>query len=284
MITEQFRNYLTQIGYSKSSCLMLPDCVRDFLAYNNITDLKQINQAHINSFYEWLQIRPHKHKQGGLSEIYINHHVYALRVFFTWLEKTEQIQHNPISAIKFKRPVSNSRQPISIEHIQDLFASCVTAKETALLHLFYSCGLRRTEAVLLNSNDIHFKQQLLYVREGKGAKRRVVPMTARVAKELETYYVTERLTLTNVKDHDAFMINRVSERMSGDSYNRELKTILERAEISTENTLHHLRHSIATHLLESGLKLEDVRDFLGHSHLESTQIYTKVNQTQLRSL
>ena len=72
--------------------------------------------------------------------------------------------------------------------------------------------------------------------------------------------------------------------MRGDSYNRALKEIIKRSEIEKEITLHHLRHSIATHLLENGLSIEFVRDFLGHSHLEATQIYAKVRAKQLKNL
>ena len=77
---------------------------------------------------------------------------------------------------------------------------------------------------------------------------------------------------------DAFMLNNWGERMQGDTYNKTLKQIIARTTITKEKiSLHHLRHSIATHLLENGLSIEYVRDFLGHKHLESTQIYVKVN-------
>jgi len=280
---KDFRNYLVQLGYSKSSCYMLPECVKDFLEFHNATHTQEFNTDHIKEFYEWLQQRPHKRKPGGLSEVYINHHVYALRVFFNWLEDTGQINYNPISAMKFKTPKHHPRQPLTLQEIQVLFESATTKRETALLHLFYSCGLRRNEAVSLNSRDIHFKQQLLYVREGKGAKRRAVPLTARVSKELESYYLEERIQVM-ARDTEAFMLNKTGTRMSGNSYNRSLKAMLERTQITKEASLHHLRHSIASHLLERGLTVEYVRDFLGHAFLESTQIYTKVNQWQLNKL
>ena len=280
---KDFRNYLVQLGYSKSSCYMLPECVKDFLNYHNSNHTQEFNTDHISQFYEWLQQRPHKRKSGGLSEVYINHHVYALRVFFNWLEDTGQINYNPISAMKFKTPKHHPRQPLTLQEIQVLFESATTKRETALLHLFYSCGLRRNEAVSLNSRDIHFKQQLLYVREGKGAKRRAVPLTARVSKELESYYLEERIQVM-ARDTEAFMLNKTGTRMSGNSYNRSLKAMLERTQITKEASLHHLRHSIASHLLERGLTVEYVRDFLGHAFLESTQIYTKVNQWQLNKL
>lgn len=281
---KDFRNYLIQIGYSKSSCYMLPECVNDFLAYHNATDTKEITTGHINQYYEWLQIRPHRHKEGGLSEQYINHHVYALKVYFNWLEQTGQIQYNPISVMKFKSPTPNKREPLSQEEIKVLFEATESLKEKAILHLFYSCGLRRSEGETLNIQDIHFKKQILYVREGKGAKRRAVPMTERVSKELESYYLNERTALTKVKNTEAFIINRVGMRMSGSGYNKVLKILLQRTELNNEITLHHLRHSIATHLLESGLEIEKVRDFLGHGFLETTQIYAKVHPNQLKKL
>ncbi len=281
---KEFRNYLNQIGYSKSSCYMLPECVKDFLGYHNATDTKELATGHINQFYEWLQIRPHKHKEGGLSEQYINHHVYALKVFFNWLEQTGQISYNPISVMKFKSPKGNPREPLTQEEIKALFEATESLKEKAVLHLFYSCGLRRSEGEALNIQDIHFKKQMLYVREGKGAKRRAVPMTEKVSKELESYYLNERIPLTKVKNTEAFILNRVGLRMRGDGYNKLLKILLQRTELNKGITLHHLRHSIATHLLESGLEIEKVRDFLGHGFLETTQIYAKVHPNQLKKL
>lgn len=279
-IVETFRSYLAQLGYSKSTVNMLPACVLDFLQYTNTTEVKQINQEQIQSFYEYLQNRKQKRKEEALSETFIHHNIYSLRVFLNWLEQTQQIKYNPISNIKFKRPQGNTREPLSQKEINQLFENAITAKEIAILHLFYSCGLRRTEAESLNTSDIHFTQNLLYVRAGKGAKRRVIPITEKVKKELENYYNKERTKI----NEEAFILNRTNERMSGDSYNRALKEIIKRAEIEKEITLHHLRHSIATHLLENGLSIEFVRDFLGHTHLEATQIYAKVRAKQLKNL
>jgi integrase/recombinase XerD len=282
--TKDFRDYLTQMGYSKSSCAMLPGCIRGFLEYHDLTAIQSIRAVHIRQFYEWLHVRPHRRKEGGLSSAYIGHHVYALKLFFNWLEDTGQLSSNPISAIRFPRAAQPVRQPLSQQETKQLFAAAQSLQELALLHLFYSCGLRRGEAEKLNTRDIHFNKQLLYVRSGKGAKRRAVPMTEKVSRELENYYHQERATITNARDTEAFMLGKTGQRMRGEGYNRILKSMLERTGISRETTLHHLRHSIATHLLASGLEIEKVRDFLGHRHLESTQLYAKVAAHQLRKL
>lgn len=282
-LTEKFKTYLNQLGYSKSSTNMLPACVFDFLKYTNATEPKGITSAQIQSYYEYLQNRPHKRKSSALSESFIHHNIYSLKVFFNWLEQTQQLKYNPISNLKFKRPKPNTREPLSQEEITQLFEATQNSKEIAILHLFYSLGLRRTEAENLNTSDIHFTQNLLYVREGKGVKRRVIPMTEKVKKELKTYLETIRIKQT-AKDQEAIFLNTNYTRMKGDQYNKILKKILQRTAIEEEITLHHLRHSIATHLLENGLSIEFVRDFLGHTHLEATQIYTKVVDRQLKKL
>ncbi len=219
----------------------------------------------------------------------ISQYAYALQTFFSWLEITQQTSYNPISAIKFKQPKRESREPLSIEQINQLFEAANTLQYKVILHLFYSCGLRRTEAQLLNIRDIHFRDQLLYVREGKGSKRRVIPMTAKVITDLENYYRNERIHMKtkNINDEAAFMLNRWGNRMSGESYGELLKTIIKKsaiAHLSPVISLHHLRHSIATHLLQGGMGMEYVRDFLGHRFLDTTLIYAKVNTTQLKLL
>jgi len=285
-IIQSFKTYLYQVGYGEGTQKMLPALVTEFIQQQQITDISFIEQQKVKSFYEYLQTRPLKLRSGALSEMMISHYVYALKTFFSWAEVTEQIDYNPISGMKFKQPKQNIREPLITEEIQQLFEVTTTLKERALLHIFYSCGLRRSEGEALNINDIHFKNQLLYVREGKGAKRRVVPLTERVSKELEEYYLQERCSSTakKVKDTEAFLLNNTGARMKGDGCNRLLQQLTQKAGLSKEITLHHLRHSIATHLLQSGMTMEYVRDFLGHSHLESTQIYAKPKAEQLKLL
>jgi integrase/recombinase XerD len=279
-VVETFKNHLQNIGYTETTVNMAYSCVKDFLDYTANHEPQNITTSQIKAYYSYLQGRKQKRKNELLSEAYINHQVYSLKLFFTWLEQTHQVEENPISNIKFKRPKINSREPLTQSQTQELFNAAKNLKEKALLHICYSCGLRRSEAVNLNLQDIDLANNLLYVREGKGAKRRVVPINKSIKKDLENYCLQYRKD----KSNEAFMIGRIKQRMRGASYNNLLKKILKRTEIHTEVTLHHLRHSIATHLLENGMSIEFVRDFLGHSHLESTQIYAKVKTYQLKKL
>ena len=270
-VLEQFTHYIKQIGYSKSSQYQIPFCVKEFITVTN-KSIKNITQQDLLNFYNYLQTRPLKQRPGALSQAMINHYFFAIKTFFNWLETTGQIQHNPISNVKFKRYKTNTREPLTQEQIKNLFNATKTNKEKALLHLFYSCGLRRIEAENLNTTDIHFTQNLLYVREGKGAKRRVIPINEKVKQDLLNYHLSK----TNYNNNPAFMLNEKGNRMKGDTYNKILKQLLTINNLPLTISLHYLRHSIATHLLETGLNIDFVKEFLGHTHLESTQIYTKV--------
>lgn len=280
------------MGYGKGSVSGMPRCVALFLNYHQLSDPKAATPAHITGFYQWLHLKPNERRGGGLSESHIHYHLYALRVFFTWLEHTGQIRENPTSALSFKKEEKKTRQPLSQEEIKSLFEAARTDRERALLHLLYSCGLRRTEAVMLDEGDLHFKSRMLYVRRGKGCKRRALPLPPKVSDALEAYLLTERNATPPRKGNgalrghhpSAFMLNKVGGRMSGNSCNALIKELKERAGIQTEVTPHYLRHSIATHLLEAGVPIEQVRDFLGHSSLEATQLYAKVCDGRLKKL
>lgn len=279
-----FQHYLQHIGYLPTSCYSYPRYLKDFLQFTGDVPLVQVEAVHIQRYYEYMSTRPNKNKPGGLSASYIQEHLFALTLFFNWLQELEYIDFNPMSVIHYKKGKRVTRQPLSKQAVQSLFDSCNTLKERVILHLFYSCGLRRGEAVALNSEDIHFKSHLLYVRRGKGAKRRAIPITKKVSEELYAYYVHERIGTQQDSEEQAFILNKTGTRMQGDTYNLLLKNIIKRTAISLETSPHHLRHSIATHLLANNMSIYYVQEFLGHSDIESTMIYAKVNTEQLYQL
>ena len=280
-IINHFKIHLERLGYSKTSLYMLPRCVKEFLEVQQVKALSTITPVQIQKHHEYLQTRPNKRRPGGLSESHINHHVYALKTFFKWLEANGEIQINPISSLVFPSPKTKPREILTQSEIRKLYETCENYRERAILSVYYGCGLRRTEGIKLDLKDVHFRTGLLYVREGKGAKRRVVPMSKQVQDDLKTYTYKERKAQPG---ETALLVGHTGMRMSGDRAGKILKMLLEKAEINREITLHSLRHSIATHLLEAGLDVENVREFLGHSHLESTQIYTRISKQQLGKL
>ena len=277
----KFKAHLERLGYSLSTIKMLPRCVKEFLEVQQVKKLQEITPQHIQRHYEYLQTRPNKRKPGGLSENHINHHIFALKLYFKWLEATGKITTNPISGLEFPSPKTKPREILTPEEIKQLYNQCETHKERAILSIYYGCGLRRSEGIKLDVKDVHFRTNLLYVREGKGAKRRVVPMSEQVKNDLQNYLLKERKSKLN---ETAFLVGKMGSRIDPNRVIRTLKELLEKTGIEKEITLHGLRHSIATHLLENGLSVENVRDFLGHSFLESTQIYTRISKQQVHKL
>jgi len=178
---------------------------------------------------------------------------------------------------------------LSKGEIEKLYQACETLLDRAILGLFYGCGLRKSEAEALNIKDINFRGRLLYVRSGKGKRRRVVPITGNVEGDLKNYYLQERIRMlrksSDPKREKAFILNSQGGRMLGQNFWRRIRYLVLKAGIESPGriTLHSLRHSIATHLLAGGLSVEQVRDFLGHTNIESTQIYTRINSEELNS-
>lgn len=278
-IVRGFKSHLERLGYSNSTIQMLPNCVQDHLNFTGKSAF-EIASSDILNYYEHLQERPNYCRSGGLSENYINHHVYALKLFFQWLIATNVLVECPMSGLQFPSPNTPERITLTQEEIKQLYEQTESYKERAVLGLYYGCGLRRSEGENLDLKDVHFRSNLLYVREGKNGKRRVIPLSESVKEDLYNYVTKERFTTKTT----SFLVNQRHTRASGNIHNKTFKAILDRTEITKELSLHNLRHSIATHLLERGLSIEYVRSFLGHRHLESTQIYTHVQTSQLQGL
>ncbi|QYH39528.1 tyrosine-type recombinase/integrase [Algoriphagus sp. NBT04N3] len=281
-----YRQYLERTGYNKGSREALPSCLREFfyrMEGLGIHGLDSITSGHILDHWEYLKTRPSQ-RGGSLSESMVSHHLYALKTFMNYGQSSGNLNSNPFGSLSFPKPEHPPRKVLSTEEIKALYGACETLKDRAILSLFYGCGLRRSEAEKLDISDIHFKGGLLYVRSGKGGKRRVVPMGVQVTQDLKDYYLHERESYRNGSTSDslkAFMLNNRGNRIRGGAYWKRLRYLAEQAGFMDRIGLHCLRHSIATHLLEGGLGIEQVRDFLGHRHLETTQIYTRISKQYL---
>ena len=286
-----FTIHLHTLGYSKHSVYSLPKYVKEFfvqLVKKNIYHIKDITPKQIQEHYNYLHERPNIKRGGALSGSSIKSHIYAIRLFFDWQQLRGELTSNPISGLIFPGFKTNQKEILTQQAITQVYEVAETLKDKAILALFYGCGLRRTEAEQLDIRDIHFTKQLLYVREGKGKKRRVIPMNKKITEDLENYLEGryENRDVRYESNTEAFMLNKRGGRMKGERYYiriKELIQLTDNPELKAKNIgLHSLRHSIASHLLENGLTVEYIREFLGHEFLETTQIYTRVNKNQLK--
>ncbi len=265
---------------------------REFFYYlegRSIKDLGEVTPKDITEYYHYLQTRPRHRGPGTLSQSMLHSHLWALRVLFLFLQAEGSIEADPFSILTFPKPQKKERAVLTRDEIEKLYQASESCKDRALLGLFYGCGLRKSEVEVLNVKDISFRGKLVYVRSGKGKRRRVVPMPERVIADLKKYYYQERVHVlhkrqtTSQYPQRAFLLNVNGQRMLGQSFYRRLRYLVLTAEIEDPGriTLHSLRHTIATHLLDGGVSVEQVRDFLGHTCLESTQVYTRVGRKHL---
>ena len=267
-----YRQELQNLGYGQSIVTNYPKYAQLFLEFTHEL-LENISEEHIKNYTNFLQNKPNKRRKGSLSESYIHSQQLGIKGFFDYLERIHQIKQNPFT-LKLKSPKHQERIILTQDEIKTLYQNAKTLEETIILHLCYGCGLRRSEVVNLNKKDIDLDKKLLYVRQGKNKKRRVMPITESIAEDFKMYFLE-----TQNNENESFLIDKKRNRMSGNIIYQTFKNLLKRSEVINQNNfcLHSLRHSIATHLLENEMNVEMVRDFLGHSQLSTTQVYTRIN-------
>ena len=258
-----FRKELQNLGYSKTVVNNYPKQVRAFLSHFK-KSFTEIYTQDILEYHLHLKTIIGTRTKKPFSESYIHSILLAIKLYFEYLQRTGAIKINPYQ-LKIKSPKSEERKIFTQEEIKHLYNKS-NQLQTIILHLCYACGMRRNEAVELKINDIDLENCLLYIRKGKGKKRRVIPFTKQVKRDIEFFLSVEKNKTENLLNITA---TRIYE---------EFKKLLKKAGLDNQKfTLHCLRHTIATQLLDGGMELEKVRDFLGHEYLGTTQIYTRVN-------
>jgi integrase/recombinase XerC len=244
------------------------------------------------------QLINHWHKQK-LASNSIQRHLSALRTFYAWQHRNGLVNDNP--AVGISAPKKGKRLPknLEIEQINQLLnpggdsalashmsqhqaalAEETLVRDRAIMELFYSSGLRLSELVNLNLFDLDLKSASLRV-VGKGNKERQLPVTDVAIEALLAWLKIRRTWLTThsatTQECDALFISRHKKRISQRSVQLRLNALAQRQGLSTHLHPHMLRHSFATHLLESSRDLRAVQELLGHANLSTTQIYTHLD-------
>ena len=177
--------------------------------------------------------------------------------------------------LKFAKRAQKIPVVLSREEILDIIRTTYNLKHRLLLSLAYGGGLRVSEMVNLKIQDIHFNENLLYVRAGKGNKDRVTLFPETIKEDLREFiYEKSSRNYVFPNPHNKKLTTRTLQKI--------FKSALNRAGITQPATFHSLRHSFATHLLENGTDIRFVQELLGHSNIRTTQIYTKVSTHCLR--
>lgn len=269
-----FTEWLQLLHYSPLSIPVLSRSIKDFLMYQQATGkpaLVQLQPADAGSFIALLQAKE-KYSAG-----HINKQVQALKLLSRYIRETGK---SPV-AFNLERLQDSRSKPAwltkaEIEKLYDVIPSTILGiRDKAALAVYYGCGLRLNEGACLEVNDINQTTKVLHVRKGKGYKERFVPVAEKNFEELKLYldYARPQL-LQQVRTTALFIDANRGRPMQKQSLYVRVKQLARKAKINKKVGTHTLRHSIATHLLQSGMKLEMIQQFLGHGDLDSTQIYT----------
>lgn len=297
-LLQSYTEWLQTLGYADPTIEKWPVHVRELLHYleqKRILHLTLLSNEHIQGFMKYIQHRKNITREGALSSNSINTMVNAINNFTRYLNSSGRYQVDVVAdSIKH-----NAAIPVvlTVPEIKTLYEAtyvpqgdnplAMGQRDRAMIAVFYGCGLRRMEGITLNCSDIDLSRKRLLVKKGKGGKQRYVPIAGKHAEDMQAYlqegrewvfyehyggeYTRKYAKRKEVPDNGAFFVGQQGKRMQ--SFYKRLHILKERAGIEKPFGLHTLRHSIATHLAISGMNIEEISRFLGHSTLDSTQIY-----------
>jgi integrase/recombinase XerD len=283
-LAESFTIWLETLGYKPGTVKQMSWNTQEFFAFLESQDtrhLKDFNNGHVNQYLEYLQHRPNCISGGSLSAGYMNKHITALRLLSKYLQITGKAGFS-IKPELFK--TTETATYLGKSEIKALYKAAAdennhyNQRDTAMLSLFYGCGLRAGEGEALNISDLLFEKNLVYVRKGKNYRERYVPLNNQIKTDLKNYITGQRNELLQGNKTEALLLGRHGTRWSALGMYQRLRWLKMQTGNETLKQksfgMHILRHSIATHLLQSGMKLELIARFLGHKSLETTQKYT----------
>jgi integrase/recombinase XerD len=268
------------------------DALKVFLLWANDRDLtnpaaitKPILESYQRHLWRW---RKANGKPLGISTQ--RSRLGTVRDLFAWLTKNNHLQANPASEIEMPRPEKRlPKEPLGIYQIKSILAVPDTSdplgiRDRAMLELFYSAGLRRSELAKLRLEDLNRERQTLQIRQGKHHKDRVVPVGNRALHWLERYLDESRPRLALDAQQPALFLTSYGEPFNPDVLSRMVTKFIKQAEIDRPGSCHLIRHTCATHMLEGGADIRFIQQLLGHEKLETTAIYTQVSIEQLKAV
>ncbi len=265
---EEFGRWMRSKRYSPSTIGTYQDalkCFLNFYKHKRPEDIQNRDLVAFNNDYILKQ---------GLSSSYQNQVVNAVKLFFRTVE-SRQLNPELIHRPKRQKVLPNV---LSKEEVKLILMALSNLKHKAMLSLIYSCGLRRSELLNLTLRDIDSNRKVIVVRQSKGRKDRIVPLSEKILVILNEYYAAYK------PKEWVFEGQNGQGQYDESSLAAVLKQAVEKSNIKKPVTLHWLRHSYATHLLESGTDLRYIQEILGHSRSTITEIYTHVSNKSIQKV
>lgn len=262
-----FKRYLFSKRYSQNTIETYTDALRAFLTFFNTKSIKDITNEDVITFNNEHILK------NKYSSSYQNQVVNAIKLFF------KIVQEKSIEIDRIHRPKREKKLPkvLSKEEVFKIIDATENLKHKTLLALIYSAGLRISEALNMKLTDIDSERMLIHVKNAKGKKDRYTLLSDKVLVLLREYYLVYKPT-------DFLFYGHFRSMYASRSAQLVLKNAAKKAGIQKDITLHTLRHSFATHLLENGTDLRYIQDLLGHSSPKTTMIYTHVSNDSLKKI
>jgi integrase/recombinase XerD len=228
-------------------------------------------------------------RKKNYAEATVARKVAALKSFFQYLQAEGTIHGNPAESLESPRVGRSLPKPLSVTQVDELLEQPMkrntpeARRDRAMLELLYAAGLRVSELVSLNVEDLNMSGP--YVRcMGKGSKERTIPIHEQAVAAVVAYLDDGRAALVKARKESALFVNRRGERLTRQGFWLILKQYAKEANIASTVTPHTLRHSFATHMLRGGAPLRNVQELLGHANISTTQVYTQVANEHVRQV
>lgn len=289
-LIENYTEYLQTLGFAETTVYDYPRFVASFLGYLQQNGTHQINALTTKTVFAYFkhleQVRGERTNRT-FSTSHLNRNFGAIDKFLEFLHHMGAQNTPSPTCYTLERERFKPLQVLTPDEIQTLYNAAQNIDFTnqpfhlkeaqrmtfkLALDLCYGLGLRRSEAVNLQLNDIDFDSKVIHIKQGKNLKDRFVPMSSKIYEHLQTYVYEYRRLFTSrvgfVYPYQSDALANAIDLLVKHSKSQTLQT--------KQPTPHTLRHSIATHLLQNGMNIENIARFLGHSSLESTQLYTHI--------
>lgn len=269
-VIQDYKEYLiAEKGYSKNTVIEYDNDIIRFFNYIDINDIKKVKNIHVSKFLN------HLITDEGISPSTRNRKLFSIRSFFKYLVKYDYIKDNPTNGIDCAKTTKN-KEPIYLKarQIKSLLLqiekdnSCNSIRNMAITKLFLYTGLRLSELVSLNIDDIDLDNKQIKIT-GKGNKERIIPLHEEVIKSIKIY-------LNNRNDNiNALFISTRDNRISKRQVQRMIKKYIMKTRIKNKEkiTPHKLRHTFATMIYKQNKDLKVLQDLLGHESISTTEIY-----------
>ena len=272
--------YWLTTGASKNTLSAYRSDLKIFSQWLNETSLIEVNKKLIQDYFLYRQST--KISSSTQSRV-----LTCLHSFYQFLLDNNLINTNPTEQLSYPKLEKKLPVFLNIQEVEKLLeapncSSLFGQRDRAMLELLYSCGLRVSELINLSYHNINIKEEFIRIH-GKGNKERILPMGEIAIDYLTTYESNSRPILLKNGQSDSYFLSNRGQAMSRQNFFYIIKAYATQAGIEKSLSPHSLRHAFATHLVQKGADLRSVQLMLGHSDISSTQLYTHIQNAQLKA-